>query len=86
MVIRMQRLHETLGANGDSRSAHYLNMSKGLWTRGVKIGVRSVAWPQHENEALISARIAGFSEEEIRKLVCTLEADRTRKSNSKAGG
>ena len=76
MAIRMQRLPVVLDGNGDSRSTHYLNISKGLWTRPVKIGARSSAWPEHENEAINAARLAGKTEDEIRALVIELEASR----------
>lgn len=76
MAIRMQRLPAVLGGNGDSRSTHYANVARGLWTKPVKIGTRSVAWPEHENDALNAARLAGKSPGEIRALVMRLEAAR----------
>jgi len=49
---------------------------QGLWPRQVNLGSRSVAWPESEVSALIDARIAGKSEEEIRELVASLEQRR----------
>jgi prophage regulatory protein len=76
MVINFLRLSKTLSKNGKSKSAHYLEIQEGLCTKGVLIGARSVAWPEHEIDALNAARIAGMAEDEIRVLVCELEAKR----------
>jgi prophage regulatory protein len=47
-----------------------------LFTKPVRIGSRSVAWPRHETEAINAARLAGKSDAEIRELVARLEKDR----------
>ena len=44
--------------------------------RPVKIGPSAAAWPAHEIEAIVQARIAGASETELRKLVDKLHAQR----------
>ena len=74
MVIRLQRLPAVLATTGESRSTHYANVAAGLWTRGVKIGPRSTAWPEHETQAILGARLAGKSVEQIRELVRKLHA------------
>jgi len=76
MAIKIQRLPAVLADNGDSRSTHYANIAKGLWTKPVKTGARSAGWPEHENQAINAARIAGKSHDEIRALVDRLEAAR----------
>lgn len=76
MAIKIQRLPATLADSGDSRSTHYSNISKGLWTKPVKCGARSVGWPESENQAILVARVAGKSPDEIRDLVAALEASR----------
>jgi prophage regulatory protein len=48
----------------------------GLWTKPVSIGLRSVAWPDFEVDAICAARIAGASDDEIRNLVNKLHAKR----------
>ena len=58
------------------RSTIYVRIDQGLWTRQVRLGPRGVAWPAHEVEALIAARIAGLTDEEIRALVVRLHAAR----------
>ena len=76
MVTAIQRLPAVLRERGRSRSAHYLDIQQGLFTKPVSIGARAVGWPAHEVAALNAARIAGKSDDEIRELVVRLEAAR----------
>ena len=76
MLQIIHRLRAVLQARGRSRSSHYLDIQQGLFTSPVQIGARAVGWPSSEVEAINSARIAGNSDDEIRKLVTKLEADR----------
>jgi len=76
MVTAIFRLPNVLRERGRSRSAHYLDIKQGLFTRPVKIGLRAVGWPAGEVAALNAARIAGKSDEEIRELVTKLHAAR----------
>ena len=70
------RLPQALAQTGDSRSTHYLKIIRGLMTQPVRLGERAVGWPKHEIDAILNARIAGKSDEEIRDLVVTLEVAR----------
>lgn len=63
-------------ATGKSRSTIYREIKKGLFTKPVSIGGYCVAWPANEIEAINKARIAGKSDDDIRKLVIELEAAR----------
>lgn len=74
MGYTIQRLPCVLNESAVSRSALYLRMKNGLWTKPVSLGIRSVGWPASETEALNAAYIAGKSEDEIRQLVTKLEA------------
>jgi prophage regulatory protein len=76
MVINLLRLPPTLKKRGKSKTAHYLDIYEGLFTKPVQIGARAVAWPEHEIDALNAARIAGMCDDEIRELVIELEANR----------
>lgn len=76
MANTILRLPTVLTERGRSRSAHYLDIRDGLFTRPVAIGLRSVGWPADEVTALNAARIAGKSNDEIRKLVEALEKQR----------
>ena len=76
MSHRILRLPAVLKERGRSRSAHYLDIQNGLFTKPVPIGLRAVGWPDAELTALNAARIAGKSDDEIRALVVKLEAAR----------
>lgn len=76
MSTTILRLPVVLRERGRSRSAHYLDMQQGLFTRPVQIGARAVGWPADELTTLNAARIAGKSDDEIRRLVITLESAR----------
>jgi prophage regulatory protein len=76
MTNTILRLPAVLRGRGRSRSAHYLDIQQGLFTRPVQIGLRAVGWPAGELAAINAARIAGKGDEEIRELVLKLEAAR----------
>ncbi|MBP9101595.1 MAG: AlpA family phage regulatory protein [Nitrosomonas sp.] len=76
MTNTILRLPAVLKERGRSRSAHYLDIQQGLFTKPVSIGLRAVGWPENEVLALNAARIAGKSNDEIRQLVSKLEAAR----------
>ncbi len=76
MTLSLSRLPKVLEQRGDSRSNLWRDIDAGLWTRPVILGPRYSAWPQHETDQLIAARIAGCSLEEIRALVRVLMAQR----------
>ena len=59
-----------------SHASIYNAIKAGLFTKPVQIGQRAVGWPDYEVSALVSARIAGKSEAEIRELVKRLHARR----------
>lgn len=76
MLQTIYRLPEVKSQSGYSRSTIYLRIAQGLWTKPVNLGARCVGWPANEVAALNAARIAGQSDQEIRKLVKKLEAAR----------
>lgn len=76
MTNTILRLPAVLRERGRSRSAHYLDIQQGLFTRPVPIGARAVGWPSNELAALNAARISGKSDDEIRDLVINLELAR----------
>ncbi len=59
-----------------SKSAFYRDIQEGLFTPPVRVGARTTAWPRHEVDALIAARIAGATHEQLRVLVRQLIAQR----------
>ena len=72
MPIVMLRLKEVLARKNDSRSSTYNQISDGTFLKPVKLGPRASAWPDYEVDAIITARIAGWSDDEIRLLVSGL--------------
>jgi prophage regulatory protein len=77
VIMRMLRMSDTKETTGHrSHASIYTAIRAGMFTKPVLIGTRSVAWPEHEVNALTAARIAGLSETEIRLLVDRLHAKR----------
>jgi prophage regulatory protein len=76
MAIIFERLPTVLAKRGRGRASHYNDINAGLFPPPVNIGLSAVAWPAHETEAVNAARLAGKSDDEIRKLVADLVASR----------
>ena len=74
--MALLRLKAILGETGKSRSALYSDINNGLFTKGVHIGLKAVAWPDTEVQALVRARIAGYSDDQLRSLVDRLHLQR----------
>lgn len=72
------RLPAVLSECGLSRSTLYLRITQGLWTKPISLGGRSVGWPSSDVSFLNAARIAGKSDQEVRQLVQSLEAARSK--------
>lgn len=76
MLPTLIRIPAVLKSAGFSRSTLYLKIKKGLWPAPVKIGDRAKAWPEREINEMVNAFIEEKSNDEIRKLVITLCANR----------
>ena len=76
MAYIILRLAEVIRRRGISRTTHYEDMEKGLYTKPVPIHTRVVGWPEYEEDALNAARIAGKTNDEIRDLVKELMNNR----------
>jgi prophage regulatory protein len=74
--MKLIRKKSVLNQTGDSNSGFYVNIADETFPPPVKIGLRAVAWPEHEVQAIIAARVAGWSKVEIRELVATLKQNR----------
>ena len=72
----MLRRPQVEAANGCSRSTLYLWISQGVWPKPVRLGPRAVGWPSGEVFAVLAARVAGRTDDEIRLLVAKLHAAR----------
>lgn len=73
-ILRLSSVKEKVGHRSDA--SIYNAIRAGLFTAGVAIGQRAKGWPDYEVDSLISARIAGKSDTEIRELVKRLHANR----------
>ncbi len=73
-ILRMESVKATTGHK--SHASIYNAIREGLFTRPVPIGSRAVGWPDYEVHALCQARIAGWTVDDIKRLVCDLHAKR----------
>ena len=69
MAIVMVRPKAAWARFGDSRSGGYEKVKKQLLPPLVVLGPRMRGLPEHEIDAINSARIAGKSDDQIRQLV-----------------
>lgn len=76
LYLKLLKLHGVLALTATSRSTHYQNIKQGSMVPPISQGVQAVAYPEHEIQAIIAARIAGKSDDEIRKLVTDLTEQR----------
>lgn len=74
-ILRMPAVKGKFGHRSDA--SVYNDIRDGKFTTGVAIGQRAKGWPDYEVDAIITARIAGKSDAEIRELVKALHAKRT---------
>ena len=65
-----------LEAGYKSHASIYKLIREGLWTKSVRLGMRSVGWPEAEVQAICQARIAGKTDDDLRKLVVELHLRR----------
>jgi len=77
MTTIILRLPSVLHRKGTGRSTTYNEIDNGLFPKPIQLGARAVGWPESEVDAIIAARIAGKNDDEIRALVCDLEAARS---------
>jgi prophage regulatory protein len=71
--VRLLREPSVTSLTGKSRSTLWNDIKAGTFTPPVHIGSgRSVGWPASEVTAINRARIAGKSDDEIRRLVRSL--------------
>lgn len=74
------RLPQVTKRTGLSRSSVYLRVSQGTFPHPVKLGgARAIGWPEHDVDQVVDAYITGMSQEGLRQLVASLEAERRRK-------
>ena len=60
-----------------SKSSIYNAVQAGVFTKPIAIGEKATGWPDSEVSAIVAARIAGQTSEQIQALVAMLHAART---------
>ncbi len=76
--MALWRIDACKAETGDrSNTSIYNRIRDGLWTKPVAIGQCAKAWPDYEVKAIVRARIAGQTDDEIRELVNRLHEKRT---------
>lgn len=75
-ILRMPAVKAETGHR--SHASIYNAIKAGLFTTGIAIGQRARGWPSQEVAAINAARIAGQSDAQIRELVASLHAKRTK--------
>lgn len=78
-ILRLPDVMRQLGYR--AHASVYNAINDGLFTKPVAIGVRSVGWPEEEVEQIYRARIAGFTTEQLKKLVSNLHSNRISAAN-----
>ena len=76
MSLRIFRLPQVILNTGLARSTVYLRIEQGLLPKPVSLGGKAVGWPASEISQINGARIAGKSNEEIKRVVDELENQR----------
>lgn len=79
MQNRLIRVEPARDKTGDARSTFYAKVKDGLMPPPIRLGgerSRSVAWVEREIDAVIAARVAGKSDDEVRDLIRDLVAAR----------
>ncbi len=76
MSVSILRISGLLARTGNKRSTAYDRIKKGLLPPPISIGGATSGWPDNEIDAINAARIAGQSDDQIRKLVKGLVAAR----------
>ena len=61
---------------GMARSTLYAQVQNGLFPKPVKLGPRIVGWPESEIQMVSDARLAGYTDEQVKSLVCQLHQER----------
>lgn len=75
--MALWRIDACRAETGDrSNTSIYTAIRSGLFTKPVAIGQRAKAWPDYEVKAIVRARIAGKSNDDIRDLVNRLHQQR----------
>lgn len=84
--IKILRLPAALERLGMGETSYRNAMGEGLLPKLIPVGARAVGVAEHELNQVIRARIAGLTDDEIRKLVIRIHEERTRLAAELIGG
>lgn len=73
-ILRMPAVKVETGYR--SHASIYNDIREGIFTKPIKLSERSVGWPDYEVKAVVAAKIAGASKDQVRELVVRLHAKR----------
>jgi prophage regulatory protein len=73
---KILRLPAALERLGMGETSYRTSMADGLVPKLIPLGARAVGVPEHEINQVIRARIAGFSDAEIKRLVIQIHEKR----------
>ena len=76
MTIQIVKQPSLLEQFAFSKSTLFSQIKQGLMPKPIPLGDRAVGYLQHELDAVLSARIAGQSNDQIKELVKSLVAKR----------
>ena len=79
-ILRLPEVKAQVGHRSDA--SIYNAVRDGLFPKGVPIGQRAKGWPDYEVKEIITARIAGSTDAQIRELVNRLHAKRAELLNA----
>jgi prophage regulatory protein len=74
MAKRLIRIRTVCEHTGLAKSTVYEHVARGLMPPAIKIGPSWGAWWDREIDQIVGARIAGFTNDQIRELVIRLVA------------
>ncbi len=77
-IWRIQTCKTEAGYN--SNTSIYGLIKDGLWPNPIRLGKRSVGWPDYEVKSICKARIAGWTDDQIRELVNQMHEERSSSS------
>jgi prophage regulatory protein len=74
--LKVIRLSEVVSICGRSKTSIYLDCLKGVFPPPISLGERAKGYLEHEMNAVLIARVQGYSECQIKELVSSLVESR----------
>ena len=74
--INFNNIEQVLKRKAIGRSTLYGEIRSGKFPKPVSLGVRKIAWPEHEIDQMMQLYLQSPTEEEMRDFVKSLEAKR----------